>query len=384
MERATTMAGMKRMRGKWYARIRTWDGTRERERLIPLTPNGDGKSVAWDRLRKVSRKENDIKQGREFSFAWLNEDGETKVKYLTLQEAVDQFLKEREADGFAGSTLKRNTHSLNALMNVVGRCFPVNRFTSKQIEEFKGYYHGKHTRHGININIRLIKTFLRWCYKMKCFPELPEVRMMKTPKDAPRYLTEGEWGDIVKNEGEDGYPAIDPQFIRAFHFYRETGCRLAEPFYGKLDGNWLIIPAEYTKQKMEKEVRLTDDLGAIWREMKSRFDNRKTKNERDFINRYSKEFKRACRNVGIDHRFHDLRHTFGIKRWLESGDIYLVKQEMGHASVTTTEKYTKFSLRRLAHDFPSLAQHLERPRNERQLAIRDTDIRDTKKSISTV
>ena len=34
--------------------------------------------------------------------------------------------------------------------------------------------------------------------------------------------------------------------------------------------------------------------------------------------------------------------------------IYLVKQELGHESVTTTEKYAKFSLRRLEADFPSL------------------------------
>ena len=35
-------------------------------------------------------------------------------------------------------------------------------------------------------------------------------------------------------------------------------------------------------------------------------------------------------------------------------DIYRVKQEMGHASVTSTEVYTKFSLRRLEMDFPAL------------------------------
>jgi len=35
-------------------------------------------------------------------------------------------------------------------------------------------------------------------------------------------------------------------------------------------------------------------------------------------------------------------------------DIYRVKQEMGHASVTSTEVYAKFSLRRLEMDFPSL------------------------------
>ena len=37
-------------------------------------------------------------------------------------------------------------------------------------------------------------------------------------------------------------------------------------------------------------------------------------------------------------------------------DTYQVKQEMGHSSVTTTEIYAKFSLRRLEMDFPSLVE----------------------------
>ena len=52
--------------------------------------------------------------------------------------------------------------------------------------------------------------------------------------------------------------------------------------------------------------------------------------------------------------FHCLRHTFAVRRYLQTRDIYQVKQEMGHSSVTTTEIYAKFSLRRLEMDFPSL------------------------------
>ena len=43
-------------------------------------------------------------------------------------------------------------------------------------------------------------------------------------------------------------------------------------------------------------------------------------------------------------------------------DIYQVKQEMGHSSVTTTEIYAKFSLRRLEMDFPSLTKKGKKPK----------------------
>ena len=54
------------------------------------------------------------------------------------------------------------------------------------------------------------------------------------------------------------------------------------------------------------------------------------------------------------YHLHCLLHTYAVRRYLQTRDIYLVKQEMGHASVTTTEVYAKFSLRRLEMDFPSI------------------------------
>ena len=50
-------------------------------------------------------------------------------------------------------------------------------------------------------------------------------------------------------------------------------------------------------------------------------------------------------------------HTFAVRRYLQTRDIYRVKQELGHQSVTTTEIYAKFSLRRLEVDFPTLVNN---------------------------
>ena len=71
----------------------------------------------------------------------------------------------------------------------------------------------------------------------------------------------------------------------------------------------------------------------------------------------SKTFLKAMREVDGDdtkYHLHCLRHTYAVRCYLQTRDIYLVKQEMGHASVTTTEVYAQFSLRRLEMDFPSL------------------------------
>ena len=79
----------------------------------------------------------------------------------------------------------------------------------------------------------------------------------------------------------------------------------------------------------------------------------------------------------IDHHFHDLRHTFAVVRYLLTGDIYAVKKDLGHASVTTTEMYANFKRSRLLEDFPSLKNLIEKQQNLAKIPIMDTDSMDT-------
>ena len=45
------------------------------------------------------------------------------------------------------------------------------------------------------------------------------------------------------------------------------------------------------------------------------------------------------------YHLHYLRHTIALRQYLHNRKIYLVKQELSHASVVITELYVKFSLR---------------------------------------
>ena len=50
-----------------------------------------------------------------------------------------------------------------------------------------------------------------------------------------------------------------------------------------------------------------------------------------------------------------LRHTFAVKKYLETRDLYEVCKRLNHNSIKTTqEKYAQFSWSRLEQDFPSL------------------------------
>ena len=208
------------------------------------------------------------------------------------------------------------------------------------------------TPDGININLRSLKTFFRWCHRRDYISKVPHIDMVSKPKSMPLYIPDRIFAELMRLDW------LDQHYKTAFLFYRETGCRVSEPFIGDLDGNWLLISANKTKQRSDKELRLNAECLRLCIEMRSYVEKYEGTVE-SWTQNLSKTFLKVMREIdGKDTKYHlhCLRHTFAVRRYLQTRDIYLVKQEMGHASVTTTEIYAQFSLRRLEMDFPSLLE----------------------------
>ena len=99
-------------------------------------------------------------------------------------------------------------------------------------------------------------------------------------------------------------------------------------------------------------------------EMRNRYDSllgssgngSYAKSHKGIIDTYSKEFKKVAKYEGFgEHKFHNLRDTYAVRRWIETGDIHLVSKEIGHKNVMVTQKYANFNLKLLSKDFQSLA-----------------------------
>ena len=328
------MASLRKMRGKWYARVRKWDGIREKEILIPLRT--ESKVQALERLSRVKNYEKDIKSGINFTFSWLNDEKKTKVRHLTIAQAGDEFLKTRKGDGYEESTLRRNIISLEALMRITGKSFPVARINLDVIENFKTEYQSVHTKQGININLRLIKTFLNWCEAKSYIKKAPRFKSVKVPDTSPSYLTDREFAEIMALERLENF------YKQVFMFHRETGLRLSEPYAGRLDGNWLIIEAGATKQKREHEIELTDRLIQTWRLMMARYEEwiNRGRNPRNFTGKLSKMFSWACNQAQVkNHKFHDLRHTFASHLVMKGVDLRAVAKLGGWRDTQMAMRY---------------------------------------------
>ena len=83
------------------------------------------KVTARERISMVNQVEDEIIElnykGEKYSFPWMNEDGKRKVVFLSLEDAVEKWLKLRKAQGLAEGTLERNRGSMDSIMSVLGK-----------------------------------------------------------------------------------------------------------------------------------------------------------------------------------------------------------------------------------------------------------------------
>ena len=352
------MATLRMLKWKWYARIYMPRGSKPSEKKVPLRTSD--KRIAIERLNQVNEVEEFIKAGEEWSFSWLNDDGHTKRLMLTLLEAVDKYMSARKSDNLRPQTLHSYKYALNYLLSNLGEKFAVKDISVEHIDEFKRVRGAHLSITSVNIILRNIRTFLYWLRDRELIPRAPKIKMIRKNRVEPIYISDSEFKKICQK-------VDDEQMVQFFNFYRDTGCRLSEPFYATLDGVFMTIHAESAKGRRSRHIELSKSNRERLLTLKSRFhipehagsykNGRKRVSKTHEIGYISKSFLAACRRAKINgKKFHSLRHTFAVRKYLETRDIYEVSRLLGHTSVIVTEVYTKFDIRKLAYDFPSIPQ----------------------------
>ena len=355
------MASLKLRRGKWYSRVLWYNGTgKQKEKQIPLRTKS--KTTAHKRNSIVEKYEEDIKDGLNFDYPWVKDGGKITIKERSIGETLEEYYAVRNIEGIRKSTIDRTQVAIKSLYTMMSSSTSLNIFNEDFIERYKRHCREslKHKPNTININLSKIRAFLNWCHRKEYIKDVPYINMVRVEQSEIDYFSDDMVLQIMECHG------IHNHYKRAFLFYLDTGCRLFEPFNGYVKGNTLVIPPSEAKTHRKRTVHLTSITLAIIHEMCKRVDNC-IGNKKFAIKNYSRVFKKACRTVGLrdSYHFHNLRDTYAVRRWAVIGDIHLVSKEIGHKSVTTTEKYADFDLETLLLDFPSLrkwiAPRLEKP-----------------------
>ena len=351
------MATLRKRQLSYYARIQWRDSNSvKKEKQIRLKTHL--KSEALTRLHEVNKYEDDIKNGEDYTplFSWLRSNGgKTKIVRRTLQDAIDEYLIIKELRNQRKSTIDRSRVGLKSLTNVIGKSRPVSSLNSDDMEKWLMKSNKKgHAPNTMSCNRAKIVSFFNHCYRKGWIKKEIYFPSIDNTQKEIKCVDE----ELFKNIQE--LDSIDLHFKRAFFLYISTGCRRAEPFNGEIIGNQLRINRESSKSKTTRYVNLNPQQKEILIEMKERAELLKAKygyKQKSIEMRYSKEFKKACRELGIeDIHFHHLRNSYIIIRCAITGDIMAVSKEVGHANVTQTQQYADIDAQVVMNWFPSWAK----------------------------
>ena len=324
-------------------------------------------TIARKRQEEIYGRWNEIVAGDDFSWSWQGQHNRTTLKEKRLDEAVKQYIKHKKANNLAPNSIKLITYSLGRLIDFLGSGYNYNSLNSEDIDAFKIRLSNSITRRnkkrtpaGVNVIIRDVRGFVNWLFHTQRIIRQIPIKQVKEPQRKPKHLTEDDVNKIFSLE------SLSDQMKRFIGFYLGTGLRRASLFFGHMEGNWLVIPADapYNKSKREIEKHLDRGLHSIWLEMleeKDKFKKAGYKFE-NLVDKITRSFKDAVRECGLSEKLtlHSTRHTFAVVSLLRTNDINLVKEELGHSSVVVTEGYTKHKRSRLSADFPSLMEEIEK------------------------
>ena len=227
----------------------------------------------------------------------------------------------------------------------------------KDIENFLIYLQQK-VKKGYVVYYRNLKAGFNkakdWGYVKENF--FTKVKLPKRQKTAPAFLNSNELLAIsYKIENR----IIKEIVITGFY----TGMRLSEIINltwrnVNLTTRIITVGDEHfsTKSRNQRYIPISDEVYEIFAR-KIEKKQRVFKLNEDYIfckadgkrfcgDYVSKRFKRACNSAGIEKSiyFHSLRHSFASNLAQKGISLYIIKELLGHSSISTTEIYSHLNM----------------------------------------
>jgi len=317
------MAGLRKLRNKFYVRV--WiDG---KEKLLPTgcTERRD----AEKHLRKIQNQELEIKQRirKEIDELQNRLTIPAGIRYFTDNVGKERNLQESSVDAYK--------LAIKDFRECLSRFGTFDSLNKKHFTDLVNYLQDRYNDTTVNIRLRGIRAMLNYLLEKEMIDKLPfKIRQIKTDQSLPKFILPDEMSRIYRQVTDERLAAI-------FRVYECSGMRLSELKQSRREGEFIII----LKSKSRKERIIPIPLERI-----PDYNYAKEISfSPDFI---SHRFTKACTDAGLKGKtIHCLRHTFALRKLMETNNISLVKELLGHSSVTVTEIYTKFPIEFLSQVF---------------------------------
>jgi len=308
------MAGMRLMKGKYF--IRMW--TNGKEKIFPT--GTDSLKDAEKVLRRIQKRELEIKQ------KLISEIDELKNR-TTIKDGIKYFEKNIAKErNLQASTV----YTYGLAMSDFRESFKSVQFfddlDKKDYTVLVNYLQNHYNNTTVNIRMRSIRVMLNYLFEKDMIEKIPfRIRQIKIDQSLPKFITPDEMDRIYQQVNDEILSAI-------FRVYEATGMRLSELKNSHREGEYILV--EKSKNRRQRIIpipaeRILDYDLAIQSDLSP--------------SRISHIFSDICIKAGLKGKtLHCLRHTFALRKLIETNNISLVKELLGHSSVQVTEIYTQF------------------------------------------
>lgn len=257
---------------------------------------------------------------------------------------------------FSSKYLSSVNNSFKHLIKFFGEHKNLDELSVKEIEEFK-FHLIKSAPKGFVVYMRTLKAAFNIAIEWKYITSNPfvKVKFKKGQKRKPEFITRDDLEKIL-NQTEN--KKMKDIFIFAFN----TGCRLGEIAQLRWQNidfrkNIIIIGDNLFTTKNEKQriIPISKELLPILKEL-----SKKTRKPQNYVfgrtnsfpfnsDYISRNFKKACRKAKLKEEihFHTLRHSFASNLAIKGVPIIVIKELLGHSSITTTEIYSHTNIEAL-------------------------------------
>jgi integrase len=268
----------------------------------------------------------------------------------SLGELADEYLTYKAQRG--KRSLKEDRRILKKrLLPAFGADLPVRQLAAAMIGQYERTRAGQVSAYTVANELTVLRHMLRLGRRWGYLDQVPDIEMPKKPDGRLRYLDEGEIAKLLEVCTCSRNPYLSAVVALALN----TGMRKAEIL--GLEWERVDLSADYglsaritlykTKSGKPRGVPLNEDAIAA-------LESLKTEEHRSgavFKRRDGTEwgqvrtaFETALKRAGIEgFRFHDLRHTFASHYMMRGGNLYDLKEILGHSDIAMTMRYAHLS-----------------------------------------
>ena len=232
----------------------------------------------------------------------------------------------------------------------------------------------------INQFIVSVRTFFAYCKKynyIKTNPAL-ELKTVKLPKRIPRYMTEEEVNSLCDTP-EEKKLLWQERDKALFEMFYSSGCRVSELAQLKFsdlskDYSSAIVLGKGSKQRrvffskeaqtsfkeylLSKKARFPELCEENYIFINQKGEKLSVRGIRFIVSKYS-SFEGTNKPVSP----HAFRHTFATTMLSNGADIRVVQEMLGHSSISTTQRYTHITQKKLIETYNQAHHHGEVPEN---------------------